>query len=103
MNRKRVTSESKNSSKQPNAGRRSFMWKTGAAMTAVLASAVTGVSKPGSGESEVERLSRELGMLEDANAIRSLHQAYESRLDQGAYEELAGMFADEAEVVYNGG
>jgi hypothetical protein len=89
-------------------GRRSFIWKTGAAMSAVVASAVTGISKQevdaGAGlKDQVNRLSNRIGSLEDANAIRRLHQAYESRLDQGRYEEVAGMFTDDAEVLYNGG
>ncbi len=40
------TSKSGNGLKQPNAGRRSFLWKAGAAVSAVLASAVPGISKP---------------------------------------------------------
>jgi ketosteroid isomerase-like protein len=77
-------------------------------MSAVVASAVTGISKQevdaGTGlKDQVSHLSNRIGSLEDANAIRRLHQAYESRLDQGMYEEVAGMFTDDAEVLYNGG
>jgi hypothetical protein len=95
-------------SPKPDTGRRSFIWKTGAAMSAVLASAVAGVSQqkadPESGlKGQLDHLSNRIGSLEDANAIRRLHQAYESRLDQGMYEEVADMFADDAEVIYNGG
>ena len=95
-------------SPKPNTGRRSFIWKTGAAMSAVVASAVAGLSKPGADrgtglQDEIDRLSSQLGSLEDANAIRRLHQVYESRLNEGMYEEVAGMFADDAEAVYNGG
>lgn len=96
------------SPKQPNRGRRSFLWRTGAAVSAVIASAVTGVSKSGPDhdeglKSEVDRLSGQIGCLEDANVIRSLHQKYESYLDRGMYEDVVGMFADEAEVTFNGG
>jgi hypothetical protein len=95
-------------SPKPDTGRRSFIWKTGAAMSAVVASAVAGIPKqkvdPDAGlKGQLDRLSNRIGSLEDANAIRRLHQAYESRLDRGMYEEVAGMFADNAEVVYNGG
>jgi len=95
-------------SPKPDTGRRSFIWKTGAAMSAVIASAATGISKqkvdPDAGlKDQLDHLSNRIGSLEDANAIRRLHQAYESRLDRGMYEEIAGMFADDAEVVYNGG
>ena len=94
--------------KQPNGGRRSFIWKTGAAMSAVLASTVAGISKSSpdrdSGlKGEMDRLSNQIGCLEDANAIRRLHQTYESYLDKGMYEEVINMFADEGEVIFNGG
>jgi hypothetical protein len=52
---------------------------------------------------EVDRLANRVGRLEDANRIRNLHRAYESCLDQGMYAEVVGMFADDAEVVFNGG
>ena len=91
-----------------NSGRRSFIRKTGAAVSAVLASAVAGVSKStpdreaGSSD-EVDKLSNQIGRLEDANVIRRLHQMYESDLDKGMYEDVVGMFADDAEIVFNGG
>jgi hypothetical protein len=95
-------------SREPNSGRRSFIWETGAAMSAVLASAVAGVSKsspdPDAGsKGEMDKLANQIGCLEDANVIRRLHQTYESYLDKGMYAEVAGMFADDAEAVYNGG
>lgn len=95
-------------SPKPNAGRRSFIWKTGAAMSAVVASAVAGISSPkidsGAGmKDRVDRLSDRIGSLEDANAIRGLHRTYEVRFDQGIYEDVVGMFAADAEVVCNGG
>jgi hypothetical protein len=96
------------SSMMPSSGRRSFIWKTGAAMSAALASAVAGISKSNPGrdsglEGEVDRLSNQIGCLEDANVIRRLHQTYESHLDKGMYEEVVNLFADEGEVVFNGG
>jgi hypothetical protein len=102
------TSSSSSNPKQPNADRRSFIRKTGAALSAVLATAVAGISKPSVDpdaglKAQVDHLSNQLGNLEDANAIRRLHQAYESRLTEGMYEEVAGMFAKDAEAVYNGG
>jgi hypothetical protein len=89
-------------------GRRSFMRKTGAAVSALVASAAAGFSKsatdPGASlKDQIERLSDRIGSLEDAETIRKMHQAYQSRLDQGLYEEVADLFADDAEVVYNGG
>jgi len=101
------TSESVDRSK-PNSGRRSFIRKTGAALSAVVASAVAGVSKSSPDhdaglKGEVDWLCNQVGCLEDANGIRRLHQMYESYLDQGMYEEVVNMFADEGEVVFNGG
>jgi hypothetical protein len=108
MNKGKLTSESLNSSKQPNADRRSFIWKTGAAMTAVIASSVAGASKSkvdqdAALKEQVDRLSNQLGLLEDANAIRRLHQSYEQHLDNHQYEEVVSLFADDAEVYFNGG
>lgn len=108
MTRSKSKTGSNSSPKQPDGGRRSFIWKTGAAMSAVLASAVAGISKSSPDhdsdlEGEVNRLSNHIGCLEDANAIRRLHQTYESYLDKGMYEEVVNLFADTAEVVFNGG
>ena len=85
------TSESVKSQKH-DAGRRSFIWKTGAAMSAVVASAVAGFSKPGVDQT---------GILEEANAVRTLHRTYETRLHEGLYKEVLDLFDDRAEVVYN--
>jgi hypothetical protein len=95
-------------SPKPDTGRRSFIWKTGAAMSAVVASAVAGLPKQkvdaDTGlKDQLNRLSDRIGSLEDANAIRRLHQVYESHLDRGMYEEVSGMFLEDAEVIYNGG
>jgi hypothetical protein len=95
-------------SPRPNSVRRCFIRNTGAALSALVASAAVGFSKsptgPGEGsKDEIARLSKRIGSLEDADAIRKLHRAYQSRLDQGLYEEVIGMFADDAEVIYNGG
>jgi hypothetical protein len=96
------------SPKQPNTGRRSFIWKTGSALSAVLASALAGISKPRSDGTEalrerVDRLSKQLGILEDTNAIRKLHHAYGYYLDKGIWEEIVNLFADDGEVYFNGG
>jgi hypothetical protein len=93
---------------QPNAGRRSFMWKMGTAMSAALAAVVPGMTNTrtdrGVGmDAEVHRLSAQLGILEDENAIRKLHETYEACLDNGKYEEAVNLFAEDGEVVFNGG
>jgi len=89
-------------------GRRSFVKKAGAAMSAVFAFAVAGLGKSRTNQDSdlaerLEQLSHRLGCLEDANAIRRLHQTYESCLDQGSYSEIIDLFADEGEVIFNGG
>lgn len=93
---------------KPNTGRRSFMWKAGAAVSAALAAAVPSVAKSGTNQSdgknaEASQLAHRLGILEDENTIRTLHQTYETLLDGGRYEEVADLFAEDAEVVFNGG
>lgn len=95
-------------SPKPDTGRRSFIWKTGAAMSAVVASSVAALSKPGIDsdaglKDQLDKLSSRIGSLEDANAIRVLHQLYESSLDQSRYEDVVGLFAEDAEAIYNGG
>ena len=94
--------------KQPNTGRRSFMWKAGAAMSAVLATAVPGMAKTRLSndknlKNKVDRLSKQMGMLEDENAIRKLHQEYVNLLNNSMYEEVVNLFTDDGEVVFNGG
>jgi hypothetical protein len=93
---------------KPNNGRRSFIRKTGAALSAVVASAAVGFSKPAANpavglDDRLGRLSNRLGNLEDADRVRRLHQAYEYSLDRGMFEDVVAMFADDAEVVYNSG
>jgi len=108
MKKVKPTTESNSSPKQPKTERRSFIRKTGAALSAVLASAVAGASKPKADENEslkeqVHRLSTQLEILEDTNAIRKLHHAYGHYLDKGMHEEIVNLFADDGEVYFNGG
>jgi carotenoid cleavage dioxygenase len=44
-----------------------------------------------------------LAMLEEEKVLRRLHQAFEQAMDKGLHEEVIGMFADDAQVVFNGG
>jgi hypothetical protein len=108
MDTPNTPSESMSSPKQPNTGRRSFIWKTGSALSAVLACAVGGRSKSRSDEAgslkeQIDRLSNQLGILEDTNAIRKLHHAYGCYLDKGSWEEIVKLFDEEGEVYFNGG
>lgn len=93
---------------QPNTKRRSFMWKIGAAVPAVLASAVAGLSSQEDNQdagmkNRMDSLSRQMGILEDENAIRRLHQTYENYLNCGKYEEVIGLFTDDGAVLFNSG
>jgi hypothetical protein len=73
-------------------------------MTAAAAAAIPGMAKSGdSKNTEADRLAHQLGMLEDEKAIRALHQTYEALLDSGNYEDVAGLFKEDAAVVFNGG
>ncbi len=93
---------------QTDTGRRSFMWKAGAAVSAVLATAVPGMAKTRTGQgtdlkSQVDKLSLRLAILEDEKAIHCIHKTYENLLDRGMYKEVVKMFAKDGEVLFNGG
>lgn len=93
---------------RPNEGRRSFMWKAGAAVSAVLAASVPAMSMPNSGKddslnNEVDRLSAKLKTLEDETKIRELHRSFESLLDRGRYEDLVDLFSADGQATWNGG
>src|SRR5262245_24117143 len=42
-------------------------------------------------------------LLEEEKALRKFHQAFEQAMDKGLHEEVIGMFAEAAEVIFNGG
>ena len=108
MDINKMTSEIDDSSRQPNKGRRSFIWKAGAGIAAVLTAAVPGTAGAMSGSDtnlkyRADRLIMQIGMLEDENNIRLLNQNYENLLDRYMYEEVVNLFTDDGEVVFNGG
>ena len=80
--------------------RRSFIWTMGAGASAVLAS--TAVMAAGKTATAADP-SLQLALLREEKALREVHQAFEQALDQALQEEVIGMFADDAEVVFNGG
>jgi hypothetical protein len=89
---------------KPNTGRRSFLWKAGAAMSAAAAAAIPGMAKSSdSKDTEADRLAKQLGILEDEKAIRTLHQTYENLLDNARYEAVVALFTEDAAVAFNGG
>ena len=108
MDTRKSTSKPDDSSERPNKARRSFMWKAGAGLSAVLAATVPSIASARTKndtklKSMVDRLSGEIGILKDENMIRLLHQTYENLLDRGMYEEVVSLFTDDSEVVFNGG
>jgi hypothetical protein len=108
MKFRKITSQSNHNPKRLNSRRRSFLWQTGAAVSAVFASAAAGMARPGAQanttlQDQVERLSGRLGILEDENAIRELHRYYGYYLDKGMHREIVELFADAGAVVFNGG
>jgi SnoaL-like domain len=70
--------------------RRSLFWKLGAGVSAALASTSV-LARAGTEDAGSEEI-----------ALRKLHQAYERAMDKGLYDEVMGMFADDAEVVFSG-
>jgi SnoaL-like domain len=93
--------------------RRAFIWKAGAALSGTLAAAAaTGTADTTSKRVvdeardapsvQLERLSHQLGVLEDANAIRALHRALGHALNEGLHQDVINLFADASEVAPDG-
>ncbi|MCW2361275.1 hypothetical protein M2336_003126 [Sphingobium sp. B1D7B] len=53
--------------------------------------------------SDVKALTERIGMLEDLNAIRRLHNAYGYYTDYNRSDELAELFSDDAEIIFLSG
>jgi hypothetical protein len=92
----------------PNKNRRSFIWKAGAGLSAVLAASIPGIAgartkKDKNLKARIESLSGQIEILRDENRIRQLHQTYENLLDRGMYEDVVSLFTDDSEAVFNGG
>lgn len=90
-------------SKCSQPARRSFIRKSGAALSGVLAAAVAGSAKTAVPSNTADDLALRLGMLEDANAVREVYKAYESALNQGLYEDALNLFTVNSEVSFGGG
>jgi hypothetical protein len=80
--------------------RRSFIWKLGAGATAAVA-ATAGVAKVQAGSAQDAAL--RAALLEEEKSLRQLHHGFEQSMDKGLHDEVVGLFADDAEVVFNGG
>ncbi len=79
--------------------RRSFLTKMGAVVPAAVAS-VTAVA--GSGRRDADDPALQAALLEEEQALRKLHRAYEHAMDRELYEEVVAMFTHDAQVVFNG-
>ena len=91
-----------------NNSRRSFVRKMGVGVSAALVPAVVpGVSAAGAesraGDDPALDPALRAALLEDEKAIRQLHQSFERAQDKGLHDEILGMFAEDAEVLFNGG
>jgi len=80
--------------------RRSFFWKVGAGVSTALASTAV---MAGAAPRAADDSSLRAALLEEEMALRKLHQAFEQAMDKGLYDEVIEMFADDAQVIFNGG
>ena len=81
--------------------RRTFIWKFGAGASAALVS--TAGMMPKAEASTTGNPALRADLLEEEKALVKFHQAFEQAMDKGLHEEVVAMFADDAEVVFNGG
>ena len=82
--------------------RRSFIWKMGAGASAALAS-TAGLSMGKAEASTTDNPALRAALLEEEKTLTRFHRTFEQAMDKGLYEEVVGMFAGDAEVVFNGG
>jgi len=83
--------------------RRSFIRKFGAGASAALATtAGLGMARAEANTPEDDPAHR-VALLEEEKALRKLHRAFEQAIHNGLHEEVIAMFAEDAEVLFNGG
>jgi hypothetical protein len=83
--------------------RRSFVWRFGAGASAALASIASAAGMARAETRAANNAALRVALLEEEKALRKFHQAFEQAMDRGLHEEVIGMFADDAEVIFNGG
>ena len=76
--------------------RRSFVRKMGVGVSAAFVPAAVPAVSAGGELRTADDPASEL-------AVRQLHQAFEQAQDKGLHEDVIGMFAEDAEVLFNGG
>jgi hypothetical protein len=100
---------SKTDDMQADRGRRSFIWKIGAGISAVAAAAApAAIGKAVIIDDKgligrVNSLSRQVAVMENEKKIRQLYKNYNALLDKGMYRDVLALFSKDAEVVFNGG
>ena len=83
--------------------RRTFVRTMGAGVSAALVPAAVPVVSAGAGSRAADDPALRAALLEDEKVLRRLHQAFERAQDKGLHEAIIGMFAEDAEVVFDGG
>jgi hypothetical protein len=81
-------------------GRRFFFRTIGAGVSAALVPAVGAAATE---QSQVDDPALRAALLEEEQTLRQLHHDFEQALDKDRHAEAIGMFADDGEVVFNGG
>lgn len=100
--------KSKKDDLQADRGRRSFIWKVGAGISAVAVAAVPVLGKSIVNSDKelkgrVDSLSRQVALMEEEKKIRRLYDNYKGLLDNGMYRDAVALFSQDAEVIFNGG
>lgn len=80
--------------------RRSFFWKFGAGVSGALAAPAVMASDEAGND---KALSLQVATLKEEKSLRALHQSFERAIENSQYEVLIALFADDAQVVFNGG
>src|SRR6188508_2289408 len=86
-----------------NNSRRSFVLKMGAGVSAALAPAALPAMSAAAEPATVDDPTLRAALLEEEKAIRQLHQAFEQAQDKDLHDDVIAMFAEDAEVIFNGG
>ena len=82
--------------------RRSFITKSGLALSGAIAAAAVGSAKGAPSANANDELALRLGKLEDANAVREVYRTYESAISQERYEDAWNLFAENSEASFGG-
>lgn len=82
--------------------RRAFFARSGVALGTGLVSAGVGATVLDDSRARLDALYQQLGALEDREALRHLHQAYLSLVENRQWQALPGLFSEEAEIQLHG-